>query len=180
MREPPARVRFIGHPIIATPILGVCGFGLYAWSQHAEAWVIGLIALAWAGMTLKACETMKRYRDWHRAWDSMAEPVAKPATRARPVLGALLLAPVAVYLASNLDQPGYGLALGCTMLAGIVAVVAALAKRWPGSTGRPRVRDARDAVTVAVTRPILPVPGLVAAYDALPAYCWHAIDATRK
>ena len=179
MREPPAPVRFIAHPVVALPSAGMCALVLYACAQDPSGWPAGLIALLWGGVTLKASEAMKRYRDWQRAWNAMAEPVARPPVRARPWMGALQVAGMAAYFASNLDRTGHDIALTCTMLAGTAAAVAALVRRLR-STGRHPSPDRQHPVAVAVARPILPVPGLEAAYDALPAYCWQAINATRQ
>lgn len=186
MREPPARVRFVGHPLVSLPIMGVCGFCLYAWSQNPGAIVVGVgaaICLAW---TVRARTVMSQYRAWHRAWNSMAEPRAPRSLMPRLVTALIAVAVIGGFAAAESgvgSDTGPALA-GLAVIGGFTAAVAvaiwALAKRLrSGRASRART-DRRDCVTVMVTRPILPVPELKDAYSALPRHCWQAINAGRQ
>lgn len=187
MREPPARVQFIGQPLVSTPIMGLCGFAIYAWSQNPQAIIVGIgaiIGLIWTG---KAQNTMNQYRRWKKAWDGMAEPAApKPAG---PMLGKAIIALLVVggfALAAGGGMPaGGGAVEGLVMIGAVIAGTVLLARRAlsGGRTGRAAKAKATTAtvpVRVAVTRPVLAVPDLKGAYDALPAHSWRAIETTRK
>ncbi|WBY08943.1 hypothetical protein PIB19_05970 [Sphingomonas sp. 7/4-4] len=191
MREPPTRVRFIGHPLVSAPIMGLCGFAIYAWVQHPGAIVVGVGAIIGLMWTVKAQNTMNQYRRWQKAWDSMGEP--KAARSPMPRLVAALIAVLVVggfaIAESGTMQAGSGAALGGVVvvggiLAAIVAGIMALVKRAGGAKSpRARTRKATpqtEPVRVAVTRPAMPVPDLKSAYGILPAHSWDAIEATRK
>jgi len=187
MREPPARVRFIGHPLVSVPIMGLCAFAIYAWVQNPGAFVVGIGAIIGLMWTAKAQSTMNQYRRWHKAWDSMAEPKAASAGSPMPRIVAGLIAVLVVggFAASESGAAsGSGPALVGILgmggiLAAIVVAIRALAKRPRSGKAERAATDRRDPVKVIVTRPILPVPNLKDAYAALPAHCWQAIDAAR-
>ena len=184
MREPPIRVRLIGNPLVAIPIYGLSGLALYGWSQEPSAFIIGIPAIFCAVWTFNAQKIMGRYRDWHRAWEAMAEP--KPRRPVMPRLVAGLIAALVIG-AFVLSESGMGqevasalagvLVLG-TALAAIAVALWALMKRLRSRTRG--VTDRRDCVAVVVTRPILPVPDLKDAYNALPEHCWQAINGGRQ
>lgn len=190
MREPPARVRFIGHPLVSTPIMGLCGFAIYAWSQNPGAMIVGVGGIVGLMWTMRAQNTMNQYRRWKRAWDSMGEPAAP--RQVGPLLGKLAVAALVVggfALAGSGAMPsGGGAALGGLVLIGAVVAgivgLAMLGRRLGGATSLPTRRrknaDQTKLVRIAQSKPILPAPDLKAAYDALPAHSWQVIEATRK
>jgi hypothetical protein len=180
MREPPTRVRVIGHPVVAVPICGLCALALYGCIQNPDAWILGvgaLIGLAWSG---KAMETMKRYRDWQRAWDSMAEPV--PVRPAGPRIAKALSAGaiIAGFAASEAGFLSMGSGSGPAMM-GIIALAAiilgavVLRRNISRRVARRRATVAVPAVAIRVAKPVLPVPALTDAYRALPEHCWDVL-----
>ncbi len=185
MREPPARVKFFGHPIVAIPVTGLCCLGLYGWSQNSDAFLVGVPALfgmVWIG---KAWQVMARHREWRRAWDSMAEPSPRRSPMPRLVAGLIALAVIGGMALSgsqteaDIAAPLAGLAILAGMVAAIAVAIWALTKRLRSGRAPRALRDRRDCVTVVVTRPIMPVPSLDDAYKALPEHCWQAINAGR-
>ena len=186
MREPPIRVRLIGNPLVAIPIYGLSGLALYGWSQEPGAFIIGIPAIFCAVWTFNAQKIMGRYRDWHRAWEAMAEP--KPRRPVMPRLVAGLIAALVIG-AFVLSESGMGqevasalagvLVLG-TALAAIAVALLALMKRLRSRKRTRAVTDPRDCVAVLVTRPIVLVPDLKDAYNALPEHCRQAINGGRQ
>lgn len=184
MKEPPIRVRLIGNPLVAIPIYGLSGLALYGWSQEPGAFIIGIPAIFCAVWTFNAQKIVGRYRDWHRAWEAMAEPEARRPVMPRLVAGLIAALVIGAFV---LSESGMGqevasalagvLVLG-TALAAITVALWALMKRLRSRSRG--VTDRRDCVAVVVTRPILPVPDLKDAYKALPEHCWQAINGGRQ
>jgi len=187
MREPPARVKFFGNPVVAVPVIGLCGLGLYAWSQNPDALLLGVpafIGMVWTG---KACQAMTKYREWRKAWDSMAEPQPRrTSVMPRLVSGLIAALVVGAFVASEGGvAPGAPQALAGILVLGVLIAVSAvairaLAKRLRSRKARNALSGKRDCVTVVVARPILPVPTLEDAYKALPKHCWRAMNAPRQ
>lgn len=172
MRQPPHRVLLLGHPVVAMPVLGLCAFLLYGWSQHPEAWPVGGAALLFGGWTMRACETANQYRAWRKAWDSMAEPIARRALSNH--LGKLVIAALVVGGFTLADMGaipgGTGSALmGIAIVAAPLATLAMLMKRWRSSKAR-RTTAQVEPVRIAITRPAFPMPSLEDAYASLPEH----------
>lgn len=181
MREPPAKVRLLGHPLIATPVFGLCAFILYAWSQNIDAWPLGVSAIVAGLWTAKAQDTANQYRRWRKAWDGMAEPAA-----ARSPMPRLVSAMIAVLVVGGFvlaDQGGIagptggGQALvGLAVLGIPLVAIGMLAKRlWTRRSRRAGRASKTMPVRVAVTRPAIPVPSLEAAYRSLPEHSQQAM-----
>lgn len=185
MREPPARVRFFGHPVVSIPTVGLCGLVIYGWSQNPGAIVIGVAALVGLVWTAKASHARSQYRAWRRAWDNMAEPRASRSQMPRVVSGLIALAVIGGFalseigIGADIGPPLAGLAILGGVGVAIAVAIWALTKRLRSRKARRAMRDRRDCVTVVVTRPLMPVPSLDEAYKALPQHCWRAINADR-
>lgn len=179
MREPPLRVRILGHPIVMVPVMGMGLFTLYQWTQHPDAGPLAIAAIAVMALVGKASERRKEFVRWRRAWNAMAE--AEPVSRG-PLLGKLAIAIIvpAGFLAhesgalNGLVGPLASLGvLGLAILAG--AMIVRLWRRY-----RHRAHPASRSDTVSVcARPVMAVPSMTDAYSALPAHCWHVLNSGR-
>ena len=180
MRQPPARVLFLGHPLVATPVFGMCGFMLYLWSQHPDAWLVGVGAIIAGLWTNRAQDTANQYRRWRKAWDGMAEPSAKASSM--PQLVKALIAVLVVGGFVLADQGGIavpagdGQALVALAILGLpmVGVVMLVRCFWSGRSARAKAA-ATAPVKVAVTRAAFPVPSLETAYRSLPEHSERAM-----
>lgn len=181
MREPPVKVRVLGHPLVALPIFGLCALTLYAWSQQPDAWPLGIGAIIAALWTAKAQETANQYRRWRKAWDSMAEPAARGAALPQLAKGLIALLVVGGYVLVDLGglavPAGGGQALvGLAVLGIPLIVIAMLAKRlWSGRSRRAQRAAKTVPVRIAIARPIFPIPSLDAAYRSLPEHSQRAM-----
>lgn len=181
MREPPAKVRLLGHPLIATPVFGLCAFILYAWSQNADAWPLGVSAIVAGLWTAKAQDTANQYRRWRTAWDNMGETGARqsPIPRlASAVIAVLVVGGFVLADQGGTAEPaGGGQALVSLAVLSIPLVaIGMLSKRlWARRSRRAGRATKAIPVRVAVTRPAIPVPSLDAAYRSLPEHSQRAM-----
>lgn len=172
MREPPLNVRVLGHPLtMATVGLGGMTMLYASYQMGGEGILPAIITLILMASVSKAHDHMNGYRAWKRAWDGMAGSQAtRASSRGRKMVGVAAIALVAVYVAAHADQPDYALALGWMML---VAVVGGMVALWRlarrGSVARAKTAPA-DAVAICA-RPVVRVPSLAGAHQAMPAYC---------
>lgn len=180
MRQPPARVLFLGHQLIAMPVFGMCGLMLYLWSQNPDAWLVGVGAIIAGLWTNRAQDTANQYRRWRKAWDGMAEPAAK-----YPLMPQLAKALIAVLVVGGFvlaDQGGIavpagdgsalvGLVILCLPVVGFWMLVR---RFWSDRSVRARATTIAP-VTVAVRRAAFAVPSLEAAYRSLPEHSERAM-----
>ncbi|MGA0546831.1 hypothetical protein ACO2Q1_16290 [Brevundimonas sp. VNH65] len=168
----------LGHPLVTTGVW-LAGLALLygCWQSGGEGIVLLIpmfILMAWAG---KAHDYMNGYRAWKRAWDGMAGQQPRRAARGwRKALAVVTIALTAVYLAVNVDQPGYGLSLGwMALVAGVGCAILLWRMVRRGKTTE-RKRRAKEHVVTVCARPVVRAPSLVAAYQAMPDYCHRLID----
>lgn len=177
MREPPFRVRFLGHPVVMAPVMGVGLFILYQWTQQPEIGLLGLVAIAAMAVVGKAAERRMEFVRWRRAWDAMAD--TEPASRS-PALGKLAIAimvPVGFVAFERGVLDGVaGPAVTLGGLGGILLAGTMLLRRRLGSGRRALPASRSDVVTVCA-RPVIGTPSMTDAYSALPDHCWHLLNA---
>lgn len=178
MRVPPLRVRILGHPIVMLPVMGMGLFTLYQWTQHPGLGVPAIVAVAAMVLVGKASERRLEFVRWRRAWDSMAD--TEPAARG-PMLAKLAIALIvpAGFLAVEggaLDGLA-GPATGLGLTAAILFAGTMLVRRWRGNGQRARPASKGEVVSVCA-RPVMAVPSMMDAYSALPAHCWHVLNAS--
>lgn len=177
MREPPLRVRILGHPIVMVPVMGMGLFILYGWSQNPDLAILAIAAMGAMALVGKASERRMEFVRWRRAWDSMADDAGP--VRQGPLLAKLAIAiivPVGfmAHEAGALD----GLA-GPAMAFGFLAAmlfVGTMLVRWLWRRLR-RARPASQGDLVSVcAKPVMAVPSMTEAYNRLPAHCWHVLN----
>lgn len=176
MREPPFRVRVLGHPVVMVPVMGMGVFILYQWTQHPDIVLLGFAAIAAMALVAKASERRMEFVRWRRAWDSMAD--SEPASQ-RPMLAKLAIGVIvpAGFLAheSGALKGLTGPATTLTVLAAALVAGTMLVRRWRSSSRRARPASASDVVSVCA-RSVIAVPSITDAYSALPAHCWHVLN----
>lgn len=173
MREPPIKVRLLGHPLVSLPVMGLCSFAIYLCVQNPDAWLLGAIAIIAGLFTGKAHTTMTDYRRWRRAWDSMPGPGAKrsnPQQLASAVIAVLVVGGFILCETGHLAMPANAIA---TIVGLAMIVLPLLAIAWLVKRLRAKARNAPvkiDPVRVVIQRPLLPVPSLEVAYRSLPEH----------
>jgi hypothetical protein len=186
MKKPGGLSGFAGQPAVTLAVVGVGLVALYQVYLNHDAWPLGLVAIAIMGWVTKAHEEVRAYRQWKQAWDGMAPEGPRSGSggpiRARLVGGMVVVALVAIYLAANLDQPGFGFALSWLVGGGFLVLVVVLLRglvRGLAGSHSPRKGSAVvEPVTVCVFRPLIPVPDLTSAYSALPEHCRKLLGIT--
>jgi hypothetical protein len=171
MNKPPLKTMLLGHPIIGLPIYGVSAFVLYCCTQDSGLWLFGVGALVAITTTQAAGQQAQAYRNWKRAWDAMSDDPPRPA-RWPAMVGTVLVAALALFIAGHADRQAYSLVLGWLpiIVVGGVALLATYSiMRW--LRRRPRHTVKNRAVTVAITRPIFAVPDMLQCYRSLPEHC---------
>jgi hypothetical protein len=176
MREPPLRVRVLGHPVVMIPVMGMGAFILYQWTQHPEIALLGFAAIAAMALVAKASERRMEFVRWRRAWGSMAD--GKPASQgpmlAKLAIGVIVPTGFIAHASGALD----GLTGPATTLAILAVVLAAgtmLVRRWHFASRRARPASRSDVVSVCA-HSVIAVPSMTDAYSALPAHCWHVLN----
>lgn len=180
MKKPEGLKGFVGHPVVTLALVAAGAFALFQ-VAISGAWVLGLVVLVALGGVAKANREVMAYRQWKRDWDAMTpRPDAAPrqagGKTGRVALLLIVIGLMALYLAANLDQPGFGFALAWLVGGGAVVLVIALVRlAWSGrsvsSGARVSSSGAVEPVTICVRQPLLPVPDLSRAYGALPEHC---------
>lgn len=171
MNKPPLKTMLLGHPVIGLPIYGVSAFVLYCCWQDSGPWLFGVGALAAITTTQAAGEQAQAYRNWKRAWDAMSDEPPHPA-RWPAMVGTVLVAALVMFIAGHADRSAYSLVLGWLPIigGGLLALFVMLSMmRWLRRRRRRTVKN--RAVTVAITRPIFPVPDMLQCYRSLPEHC---------
>ncbi len=186
MKRPDGLRGVVGTPVVTLLVVAGACLGPYAWYVNPDAWPLAVAGLCVIGWVANANAAVARYTAWKRQWDAMGPGGAPPRVSDRPAfkVAVLVLAVVAlaVFLSAHPDRPGYALAFNWLMGGGTCALVGWLAVRRFRSTARPfwapepRHREA-DAVSLSVRAPLIRVPDLKGAYDALPEHCWRALNA---
>lgn len=173
MREPPLRVRVLGHPVVMAPVLGAGLFILYQWTQHPDIWVLGLAAIAAMMLVGKASERRMEFVRWRKAWDSMDDHPPASQWPMLTKLGIAILVPAGFlgYESGALDRL-VGPAILLAILAAMLAAGAMIVRRW---SRRARAASTSDVVT-ACARPVMAVPSMSAAYAALPEHCLRVLN----
>ncbi|MBV8686892.1 MAG: hypothetical protein JOZ90_10970 [Alphaproteobacteria bacterium] len=177
MKRPEGLTGFIGQPVVTLVLVAAGAFALYQVAVSG-AWVLALVVLVALGGVAKANREVTAYRQWKQEWDAMApSPEAAPreagGKAGRVALLLIVIGLMALYLAANLDQPGFGFALAWLVGGGVVVLAVALVRRGrsAGAEARASSPSAVAPVTICVQRPLLPVPDLTRAYGALPDHC---------
>jgi len=182
MKKPGGLRGFVGQPAVTLIAVGACLFLLYQWYLDGDAWFIGvaaLVALIWIG---KANSEVAAYRAWKQAWDAMAPQDARPgvwqAPWVRPAGAVVAVLLLGAFLITHRDDPDYAAALGWLLAMVALAALVGLARLGARSRRAARAAAPREPelVTVCVTKPLIGVPSLQAAYEALPEHCWRAIN----
>lgn len=172
MREPPAQTKLLASAPVFFGAWGMALWTAYQWTQHPAAWPLVLITGAGVAAVMKADAQVRAYRHWKAEWDAMA---GAPPRRAPwlMLLGMALGVPFTVMLFGIGQQSGSQAVLGVLLLIlGPLLLLGLLQRLWRALRRRSRTRSARaKPVAVCVRRPLLPVPSLRAAYQALPPYC---------
>lgn len=174
MREPPLRVRLLGHPIVMVPTLGLGFFILYQWTQHPDLFVPAIAAIAAMALVGKASERRMEFVRWRKAWNAMADN-AEPATHGHKLAIAIIVpAGFIAHEAGALDGlagPATGLGLiAATLFAGTMLV-----RRWRRSRQSARPASHVDVVSVCA-KSVMTVPSMTDAYSRLPAHCWQVLN----
>jgi hypothetical protein len=171
MKAPPPAVQFVGHPLIAGPImLAGCPFALLCAIHGSDGLFLALIMAVILNRVMQANSRATEYRTWKRAWDGMDDKPARPKQGmaiARVVVAAL----AGLFALTHLHDPQIQASIVLIGLAlSIWAVVKVCRRFGMGSARRSRSASA-DRVTVAVRGPLLPVPSLEQAFRLLPDHC---------
>lgn len=176
MREPPFRVRVLGHPVVMIPVMGMGAFILYQWTQHPEIALLGIAAIAAMALVGKASESRMAFVRWRRAWDSMAdvEPASQGPLRAKLAIGIVVPVGFLAFSSGGLDGLA-GAAVTLGVLAAALVAGTMLVRRWLPSGHRARPASRSDVVSVCA-RSVIAVPSMTDAYTALPAHCWHVLN----
>jgi hypothetical protein len=168
--RPPLKTRIAGHALVVVPLNLAALCAAYGWLALNQPWPIMVVIGALAGWCVRANEVMTKYKAWKRAWDGLAP--SAPRTAWVPWRKAAAIAAVMgviLYCFAHSDQPAYALALGWLVIGAAIIAIVGLCRRLRRRTAK---RSAgTDLATVAIRRPLLPVPSLEAAYQALPAHC---------
>lgn len=161
----------IGHPVVAGPLHLVGGLLLVASLRAGSNGLFGIVLVAAGlGRVATANEQVTQYRAWKRAWDGMAD--TPPRRIAWLALARSVVAVAAVlYGLANFNDPQIRLGMAVIAAAFAIYGVTRLVQRIRGL--RPSRRRTKDGgvVSVAVRGPLLPVPTLQQAFNALPEHC---------
>lgn len=176
MREPPLRVRVLGHPVVMIPVMGMGAFILYQWTQHPEIALLGFAAIAAMALVAKASERRMEFVRWRRAWDSMADgaPASQGPMLAKLAIGIIVPSGLLAYESDTLNGLA-GPAITLAVLAAALVAGTMLVRRWRLSSRRARPASRSDVVSVCA-RSVIAVPSMTDAYSALPAHCWHVLN----
>ena len=177
MREPPLRVRVLGHPVITVPVMGLGALTLYQWSQNMDFAVPGIAAIAAMALVGKAAEHRMQYLRWRQAWDSYADtagPAPQGPPRAKLAIAVIVSGGFMAHEAGALEGlaapvAGFGL-LAAILLAGMMLV-----RWWRRSRRRAPPASRSDVVSVCASA-VIAVPSMTDAYSRLPAHCWHVLN----
>lgn len=176
MREPPFRIRVLGHPVVMIPVMGMGAVVLDQWTQHPEIALLGFAAIAAMALVAKASESRMAFVRWRRAWDSMADgaPASQRPMLAKLAIGVIVPAGFMAHASGALDALA-GPASTLAVLAVALVAGTMLVRRWclPSHHARPASRS--DVVSVCA-RSVIAVPSMTDAYSALPAHCWHVLN----
>ena len=168
MNKPPFKTMVLGHPLASLPVYGFSAFMFYHCAIGDAPWFVGAGALAAIAATHAAGERADAYREWKRAWDAMDDNPTPSKARGTTWLGATIIAAALLFFVSQAEPATYRLAFGWLLFLGIAWLAIAIVKRLL----RRRTRHAKVAtVTVAIARPLMPVPDKVQAYRQLPEHC---------
>lgn len=180
MREPPHRVQILGHPAVVAPVMGAGLFILYQWTQHPKIAVLGIAAIAAMALVGKAAERRMEFVRWRQAWDSMADTEPAPRGPKLAKLAVAVIVPAAFLAAQSGALNGLAGPAGSLALLGMLGLAGTmLVRRWRGSRRRAHPASRSDVVT-ACAHPVIAVPSMTDAYSALPAHCWHVLNAGRQ
>jgi hypothetical protein len=183
MKKPPGLRGFAGQPVVTLAVLGLGGFLLYQWVLDADAWLPGIVALAMMGWVMKAHSDVAAYKAWKRAWDGM-DPRGAPTPLlqrpgAKPGLAVLAVLLLGLFLYANREQPEYGAAFAWLVVGGVFVAVVLLIRRGRRGAGvggsPPRAAAQMEVVTICTRKPLIAVPDLRRAYEALPEHCWRVL-----
>ncbi|HEV7232912.1 MAG TPA: hypothetical protein VGN36_01605, partial [Sphingorhabdus sp.] len=150
MREPPLRVRILGHPIVMIPVMGMGLFILYQWTQAPENGVLAIAALGTMVLVGKASERRMEFVRWRKAWNAMtdhAEPAPQGPMLAKLAIAVIVPAGFMAHEAGALDvlsgpATGFGL-IAVALFAGTMMV-----RRWRRSRASARPASQGDVVSV--------------------------------
>jgi hypothetical protein len=181
MRKPTGVTGFVGSQPVTLAILAGCAFSLYLWYYNSDAAVLGLASLWVAAWAMNANAKVAEYKAWKRAWDAMGPDVPQAPRKDHPALKAcvfvLIVLGVGYALHSNPDEPGYRIAFYWLVGGSAALLFACLVRftRRAGGSANGHHLAAGSAVEVCVGRPLMSVPNLKGAFDALPAHCWRVL-----
>lgn len=180
MNRPSMLTYAIGNPAMATVLaIGGCVAMYRSWVDDIGLGA-GLVGALVLGSALNASARLRAYRDWKRAWDSMAGEVSRPPSaairRIKAALGLLIVGLVMLVLHEHRDDPK-----NLISLVGMVMVLA-VAGIWMLVRFRRRLIQAKgkeptdQVVSISVHEPLMDVPPLQVAYRQLPAHCLRALQ----
>lgn len=171
MRPPEWRDATLGHPAVGLPLAGLGCFILYQWALDMALWPVGIGAVIVLRAVALASAKRAKFLAWKRAWDSYDDTV--PASRNRVggnIVLAVLLLVMGLYMASHADQPGYRTGLALMLIIVVGGSIALLARRVFQRLAQHR-SSRTNTVTICIRRPVVAVPSLAQAFNALPDYC---------
>lgn len=175
MRPPSTQTTLLASGPVFFGSWGLAIWSGYQWTQHPDAWPVAIGFGVLIAAVMKADEQVKAYRAWLREWNALGGDV--PHARGKPSLWTILAMMVAVPLLSLLiyaGQHGGGQAVtGVLLIFGApVLGIVALVKLWRAIRRRRAKRSARvQTAQIVIKGPIVLVPSLDAAFQALPGYC---------
>jgi len=175
MSPPSLKVVLLGHPLGVLLAMGVAawlGWHCYLNANNGTVFM-ALVGLGLVLHAMRAFDHRRRYRIWRRDCMAMAgitpEPMIGPQMR-RALGVALVIALWAGAIAQSM-VPSSLLTGGLIALVGLLVLLLLTKLGMLASRLLRRERPVRQRpVTIAVKRPMMPVPSLRQAYRALPDY----------
>jgi hypothetical protein len=170
MMKPRNSILIAGRPLVAVPMISLCGFvGVLAVVNDGFGWPM-LILLVLGGWFGNCMNVAGQYRAWRRDWDAL-DPDYRPPRPVRAMGRAVAAVPVflgCLWLLRHYDDP--------TSAAHVIApmLVVGLPLLWIARLVLRRKRRQRNPrawiVAQAISRP-LPAPSVAEAFARLPDYC---------
>jgi hypothetical protein len=170
MKQPAIQTMFLGHPVVAVPLM-LTGCATLAAALYGSNLFIGIIGVAVLGTAQKAYAQARAYKAWAKEWDGMA--LASPRAVKRGwrswVVAGMALGWFGLLCARGESVPEA--AVATLLTAGLVAMLVTVGRGALRLMRRFRRPSEQPVVVAVVARPAMPVPSLTDAYRALPPYC---------
>jgi hypothetical protein len=170
MMRPRTSILVAGHPLVAVPMISLCGFVGFLEVTHEGLGQVTVIALVLGGWFGNCMKVAGQYRAWRREFDGL-DPDYQPPQPLRTVGRVVVAVPLflgCLWLFLHYDDPA--------SVAHVIArmLMVGLPLLWIASLVLRRKRRGRNApawiVAQAISRP-LPAPSVAEAFARLPDYC---------